>query len=80
MPLQEAERVQLLSPRRSSRSLHKPVKDLPLEGPANQTDYDSDDEGEAGGTEEAEELEDAPEPLPPPQVRPWVLFRTLEVS
>lgn len=70
--------MQLPSPRRSWRSPHKLVETSPgrlFEGQAAQTGYDSDDEGELGGTEDVEDLDDTPEPLPPPQARrPQVLF------
>ena len=59
--MQEATRVQLPSPRRLWRSPHKLAETSParpFEGPANQTGYDSDDEGEPGDTEDVEELED----------------------
>ena len=75
--------MQLPSPRRSWRSPHKLAESSPprlYEGLANQNGYDSDDEGEPGGTEDVEELEDTPEPLPPPCARPRALFRTSEVS
>ena len=48
--------------------MHSPAR--PLDVPPAQTGYDSDDEGEGEpGTTEAEELESAAEPLPPP--RAW---------
>ncbi len=81
--MQEATRVQLPSPRRLWRSPHKLAETSParpFEGPANQTGYDSDDEGEPGDTEDVEELEDSPEPLPPPLALPQVLSRTSEAS
>ena len=76
-------RVQLPLPRRSWRSPHKLADTSParlFEGPANQTGYDSDDEGERDGTEDVEELEDTPEPLPPPRALPQMPFRNTEVS
>ena len=77
MAMQEAMRVQLPSPRRSWRSPHKLVEASPgqlFEGPANQTGYDSDDEGEVGGTEDVEDPDDMPEPLPTPQACLQVLL------
>ena len=66
--MQEPSRTELVSPRRSRRSMHSPAR--PLEGPLAQTGYDSDDEGEGEpGTTEAEELKSAAETLPPP--RAW---------
>ena len=75
--------MQLPSPRRSWRSPHKLAEAStarPFEEPANQTGYDSDDEGELGGTEDVTELEDTPEPLPPPRAVPQMPFRNTEVS
>ena len=67
-PMQEPSRAELVSPRRSRRSMHSPAR--PLEVPQAQTGYDSDDEGEGEpGATEAEELESAHEALPPP--RAW---------
>ena len=66
--MQEPSRAELVSPRRSRRSMHSPAR--PLEVPPAQTGYDSDDEGEGEpGATEAEELESAHEALPPP--RAW---------
>ena len=75
--------MQLPSPRRSWRSAHKAAEGSPLrlpEGLPNQTGYDSDDEGEPGSHEDADELEDAPEPLPAPRSHPQALFRSTQVS
>ena len=69
MQPQEYVEAELLSPRRSRRVLHRAVDDdsppRPSESSAVQTGYDSDDEGDRGGAEEAEEPDDTPAALPP---------------